>query len=179
MKIILFGLIAVFATAFAAEPAAKPTTLAESKTTPPTLAEIVANPIYIRGAMGSQAVLVTDPKTGLVDEELAKAVKATGLEDGIHFFPLPATGISPVAKFRSAPRFPDELRRRGVSGEARYLLVIGADGMVKGICCYQSSDPAFAVAGAGALITWKFSPAKIGATPIPVLAAQKMEFNAR
>lgn len=143
----------------------------------PKLAELISDPKYIRGALGIKALLVTDPKTGEVSPGLLNDVKAAGLAEGIELIALPIGAVQPKAITRVAPFYPDDLRRKNIGGMARFIFVIGADGKVKGLYCVEADHPDLAVAAAAAVAQWRFAPAKIENTPIPVIAGQMVEFN--
>jgi hypothetical protein len=49
------------------------------------------------------------------------------------------------------------------------VALVGTDGKVKCVYCYQYSDRLFAIAYAAALSKWRYEPAKINGTAVPVL----------
>ncbi len=142
----------------------------------PTLAEIIADPRNLRQALGTKGLLVTDAKTGQVSDELMKAVKRARLTEGIQLYPLPASAVSPVPEFRAVP---DALRSKYDDATADFLIVIGANGTVQGIYCLESSDPEFAVAGAAAVLKWRYRSATIDGTPVPVIANLRLHLIRR
>ena len=56
-------------------------------------------------------------------------------------------------------------------------MLIGADGAVKCLYCYSHNDRLFAMAAAMAVVKWRYTPAKIQGTAVPVLAGLPMEFQ--
>jgi|GEM_PF-6104724 len=142
------------------------------------LAELISDSQYFKAALGSKALLVTDPKTGEVPKELLHAIASARLNEGIQFYPLPKEAVQPTPKKRNAPEYPAQLRRKGVDGAARLLIVIGADGTIKAIHCNEATHPEFALAAAEAVSKWRFSPATIQETPVPVVATLLLEFDA-
>lgn len=155
---------------------------ADSKPNPgpnsaPGLADVIHDPSYLRQALGRKAIVLPTVVPGKPDETLT-ALHAAGLDKDIEFFALPANATPPKALQRQPPAYPQPQRDQRVSGSARYLFVIGADGLVKAIYCCESSDPDFALSGAKALIWWRYTPAKIQGTAVPVVASQLLEFSA-
>ncbi len=144
----------------------------------PTLAEIVSNPAHLEQALGPKTLLLTRPVAGAINPELAAVIKEAKLDQKTQFFILPLEASEPKARVRAGPIYPYNLRRAGVSGKASFLVLIGADGKIKGIYCYAATQPAFASAAAEAILKWQFEPAKIQGTAVPVLVSQILEFTA-
>ena len=126
--------------------------------------------------MGPKAYVATEAD-GKVSRELQLAIKSVRLDESVRFSALPPEAEPVRAPKRQPPSYPAELRRAGVSGYARFLFLIGSDGTVQGIYCFDASRPDFALAGAEALLKWRFSPATVGDTPVPMVASQTLEFN--
>jgi periplasmic protein TonB len=82
----------------------------------------------------------------------------------------------PVEGFQ--PRYPDELRRAGVSGLVQVQYVVGSDGRVdeQSIRVLASSHPAFLLAALQALRGSRFKPARRGGRPVAVLVQQTIRF---
>jgi TonB family protein len=154
----------------AATPERKPTAR-------PKLAEIISDGKYLRGALGTKALLATDLSTGEASPELLADIKAAGLAESVQFIPLPKEAVQPKPKSRVAPVYPESLHRKGVGGEVRFLFVIGADGTVKGIYCSYATSPEFALAAAAALTQWRFEPCRIQGTAVPLLVTQTLKFE--
>lgn len=82
----------------------------------------------------------------------------------------------PVEGFQ--PRYPDQLRRAGVSGLVQVQYVVGSDGRVdeQSIRVLASSHPAFLQAALQALRDSRFKPARRGGRPVAVLVQQTIRF---
>lgn len=150
----------------------------QAPTISPKLADIIFNPKYFRGALGRKALILSDPITGAPSPELLADVKSASLPEDLQLIPLPKDAIQPMPKSRGVAVYPDELRRKNIGGKVRFVYVVGADGGVKGIYCASASHPDLAIAAAASLVRWRFEPAKIQNTPVPVIVGQVMEFEA-
>jgi len=84
-----------------------------------------------------------------------------------------------MAEFR--PRYPDGLRRAGVSGLVQLQYVVGSDGRVaeRSVRVLTSSHPAFLLAALLALRDSHFKPARRGGRPAAVLVQQTIRFRYR
>jgi TonB family protein len=154
-------------------------TLWAKKAKGPKIDEMIVTPQHLKDSLGPNTILLTKLRVGPAGPEVAKAIVDGGLDKVTEFFPLPDEDASePEPIKRITPPYPQELRRRGISGTAKFLMLIGSDGTVKSLYCYASSDPRFAVAAAEALAGWKFKPTMIKGTPVPALANQALGFSA-
>jgi len=72
----------------------------------------------------------------------------------------------PVPVAQPQPRFPEELRKQGSSGEAVIELVIEPDGSPSDVHSVFSSDPAFGDAAVASVQKWKFEPGQKGGRPV-------------
>jgi hypothetical protein len=165
MKLKSLILVACLIAAFGTEATAKP-----------SLREQISNPKHLQEALGPKAYVLTDVR-GKVSRELQLAIKSARLDESVQFAALPPEAEPAEPTQRRPPAYPVELRRAGVSGHARFLFLIETDGTVKSIYCYDTSRPGFALAGAEAVKQWRFSPARIGDTPVAMVASQTLEFN--
>ena len=79
------------------------------------------------------------------------------------------------------PRYPDQLRRAGVSGQVQVQYVVGSDGRVdqRSVRVLHSSHPAFLLAAVEALRKSRFKPARRGGRPTAVLVQQTIRFSYR
>ncbi len=79
------------------------------------------------------------------------------------------------------PRYPEGLRRAGVSGLVQLQYVVGTDGRVdeQSIHVLTSSHPAFLLAALQALRDSRFKPARRGGRPVAVLVQQTIRFRYR
>jgi TonB family protein len=140
---------------------------------------LIATPQHLKESLTGTTMLLTKLNVGPTGPEVAKAILAAGLDQVTQFVPFPSENArEPEPTKRVAPVYPYELRRKGVSGSTSFLMLIGADGRVKSLYCYQSTHPWLADAAAEALNAWKFKPATVKGTAMPVLANQTMDFSA-
>lgn len=79
------------------------------------------------------------------------------------------------------PRYPDGLRRAGVSGLVQLQFVVGIDGKVdeRSVRVLTSSHPAFTLAAFQALRESRFRPARLGGRPAAALVQQTTRFSYR
>jgi TonB family protein len=79
------------------------------------------------------------------------------------------------------PRYPDGLRRVGVSGLVRLQFVVGSGGRVdeRSIRVLVSSHPGFLLAAFQAVRESRFKPARRGGSPTAVLVEQTIRFSYR
>jgi RNA polymerase sigma factor (sigma-70 family) len=68
----------------------------------------------------------------------------------------------PRPTFQGPPKYPFELRRDGVQGEATVDFIVGSDGMAHNAFAVDATHPAFVDAALEAVKTWRFSPGKKG-----------------
>ncbi|AOS45666.1 Gram-negative bacterial tonB protein [Lacunisphaera limnophila] len=149
---------------------------AKSKAAKLTLEDVVFDAQYLRQALGPKTLLTFEKPVAEIPASLAEALKTSGLADATKFMVLPPE-FGPPKVVESIPyNYPTKLRRGRTSGEADFLVLIGADGKVKTIHCYQHSDRMFALAVAAAVVRWQYAPTKIQETALPVLLAMHMSF---
>jgi RNA polymerase sigma factor (sigma-70 family) len=72
----------------------------------------------------------------------------------------------PRPTFQGPPKYPFELRRNGVQGEATVDLIVGPDGVAHNAFVVDGTHPAFADAALEAVKSWKFNPGKKGGKPV-------------
>ena len=175
MRIYLLPLALILTSALAAEPSS-----AKPPARPPTLEDVIFDPHYLRQALGPKTIISPIGPSAPPPElspEVTAAIENAGLKKVTQLLALPA-GATPLQRDKTvAPRFPDEKRRSGSPGTILFLIYVGTDGKVQGLYCSQASDHAYAVAAAEALLVWRFKPAKLGGTALPVLASQRFEFD--
>lgn len=144
---------------------------------PPKLSEILSDSKFLRSAIGTKALLVTNPQTGEVQPDLLQDIKSAGLTDSIEFIALPKDSTGPTLLERTPPKYPEKLKRKKTPGSTRVLYIIGADGIVKGLYCVSASHPDFAQAAAIAISQWRFEPARVQGTAVPVVMNSTLEFT--
>ena len=95
---------------------------------------------------------------------------------------LPGSAVDelPTLQDDLKPRYPDELRGPGLTGEVVVEYVVNADGRVtrSSFRIVRSTHPAFSRAVIEALVRARFNPARVGGRPVAVLVQQKIRFAA-
>jgi hypothetical protein len=180
MRAYLLSLALIISPALAAEPSpAKPTGPARPPASPPTLEAVIFDPQYLKQVLGPKTIVSPVAPQPALPPEVTNAIMEAGLKDITELIALPA-GATPVKLDKTVPpRFPDEKRKWGDPGKIVFLVYVGADGKVQGLYCLKSSDHAYAVAAAQALLSWRYKPAKLTGTAVPVLTGQLFEFESR
>ena len=87
----------------------------------------------------------------------------------------------PELMVQPQPRYPDGLRRVGMSGMVQLQFVVGSNGRVdeRSIRVVTSSHPGFMLAALQAVRESRFKPARRGGRPTAVLVAQTIRFSYR
>ena len=111
--------------------------------------------------------------TADANEATARGIEGLGRTPGTEFLLLPKDAIPPKAVRQSAPEYP----RYAGQGQARVLGLISTSGEVVAVYCLSATHPAFGSAAAEAVGHWKYKPAKLNGTAIPVIFTQLMEFS--
>lgn len=138
-----------------------------------TLEDIIFDAQYIQKLLGPNT-LVAPAKDGTIPTE---AILKAGLDKKTKIFALPDGITTPALKSSIPPVFP---RTRSLSTEgitARFLAYVGADGNVKCLYCYETTDQIFAIAAADAVIKWRYAPTKIGQTAVPIVLPVDVDFS--
>lgn len=73
----------------------------------------------------------------------------------------------PVPKFQARPRYPFEMRRAGITGEAVVEFIIDTEGNVVDARAIRSTREEFEAAAAQAVSKWKFRPGRKGNRDVP------------
>lgn len=84
----------------------------------------------------------------------------------------------PVPVRTTAPDYPAELRRDGLSGLVMVRCQIDASGNVTGTEVEKSSNPGFEQAAVAAVKRWKFKPAKQDGVPVTITVSIPIKFVA-
>lgn len=82
--------------------------------------------------------------------------------------PLPPGVVLPTPWLQPSPIFPQELRRKGISGGARLSLTISEQGNVTSCRVIEASHPEFGEAAQEAVLKWKYQPATVDGKPVEV-----------
>ena len=147
------------------------------RTAKPELAAVIKDLGQFRAALGKKAILLQNAQTGKVEEFITKAIQRTGLDKEVQFFTMPPGSTFPEPVKRTAPENVKRFARSGSIAQALFLMVIGADGGVTGLYCVESSHPDLAVACAAAIVSWRYTPARIQGTAVPVVTATVLEVS--
>ncbi len=139
-----------------------------------TLEDVIFDAKYLKQLLGAKTLVAPTEKSGTIPTE---AISKAGLDEKTQVFLLPDEATKPVLKSSFAPTYPQSLRLKRDPIKAKFLLFVGADGNVKGLYCYETNDQVFAIATADAVIKWRYSPAKLGATAVPVVVPFEMDFS--
>ena len=83
----------------------------------------------------------------------------------------------PVLIERTQPRYPLADRQRGVSGSVVLSVVIGSDGRVREPTVIRSVSPSMDRAATDAVQNWRYQPAVLNGTPVPVYGVVRMNFE--
>lgn len=164
----MLAAVALTASALADE---KPKTKKSDKL---TLEDVIFDAQYLRQHLGPKTLVAGHEKTGEIPVE---AISKAGISEKTQIFALPDEAVKPVLKSSIAPTFPQSYRFRREPSKAEFFLFVGADGAVKSLHCYETNDQVFAIIAADALIKWRYTPAKLGTTAVPVLVPVHMKFD--
>jgi periplasmic protein TonB len=118
----------------------------------------------------SRTPLGRDPRESPVSRDSSRSVFSTTEVDQL-----------PELAQELHPRYPDALRRAGVSGLVQVQYVVGSDGRVddRSVRVLASSHPAFLLAALQALRNARFKPARRAGQPAAVLVQQTIRFRHR
>jgi protein TonB len=75
------------------------------------------------------------------------------------------------------PDYPDELRERGIKGEAMIDFVVTRSGDVVQAKVVHATHPLFGEAAAKAVTQWKFNPGKVGTRRVNTRMQQPVTFS--
>jgi TonB family protein len=95
-----------------------------------------------------------------------EAVVIRRVPDGAPVYDLARLDAQPVPVFQARPRYPAELRNRGINGEAVVDFVIGPDGDVYRPHSVRETHPDFGAAAVEAVANWKFRPGQLNGHPV-------------
>jgi hypothetical protein len=156
----------------------------EAKPAELTLEDIIFDAKYLKQSLGPKtlvtAVVETARKRKKSDtamDDTLKAIKAAQLDEKTQIFALPDNATLPKLKSSIPHSYPPGLKISREPKKADFLMLIGADGAVKCLYCYYNNDRLFAMAAAMAVVKWRYEPAKIQGTAVPVLAGLPMKFE--
>lgn len=139
-----------------------------------TLEDVIFDAKYLKQVLGPNTLVAPTEKTAQIPTE---AIVKAGLDEKTKIFALPDDAVKPELKDSIPPSYPRSLGLSKEGIKARFLIFVGTDGRVKSLYCYDTSDQIFAIAVADAVIKWRYSPAKIGQTAVPVLVPIEIAFD--
>lgn len=84
---------------------------------------------------------------------------------------------NPVPVKTPPPRYPESLKREGISGVVAVILVIDEKGTITDASISKSSHHDFEKPALDAVKTWKFKPAKKDGNPVKVRVTIPLRFN--
>lgn len=84
---------------------------------------------------------------------------------------------NPVPVKTPPPRYPDSLKREGVSGVVAVTIVIDETGAVSSTAVAKSSHPDFEKPAMDAVAKWKFKPAKKDGAAVKVKVTLPLRFS--
>ena len=84
---------------------------------------------------------------------------------------------NPVPVKTPPPRYPDSLKREGVSGVVAVIIVIDEKGSIMSSSIAKSSHAEFERPALEAVKNWKFKPAKKDGNPVKVRVTIPLRFN--
>jgi protein TonB len=84
---------------------------------------------------------------------------------------------NPVPVKTPPPKYPDSLKREGVSGVVAVQIIIDETGVVSSSSILKSSHPDFEKPALDAVRNWKFKPAKKDGAAVKVKVTVPLRFN--
>ena len=107
--------------------------------------------------------------------QLEQSKGEAGLEE---VFSLADLDQRPRAIFQTPPRYPAELRRRGVAGTVTVVFTVDATGRVVAPKVERATDPAFESPALEAVRQWRFDPGTRKGQPVQFRMRVPITFNA-
>ncbi|MES2696030.1 MAG: energy transducer TonB [Verrucomicrobiota bacterium] len=74
--------------------------------------------------------------------------------------------VMPTPTHQSRPRYPFELRKAGISGEAVTIFTVKTDGTVADASTTKATDIRFGEAAVESVLKWRFRPAQVDGVPV-------------
>jgi hypothetical protein len=163
-SLVVTSLLAVLVTA--AEPAKAVDNL--------TLEDVIFDASYLKKMLGPNTLVARDAKSGEIPTE---AILHAKLDEKTKIYALPDEATKPELISSIPVSYPQSTRLRRDPPRADFLVFVGADGLVKCLYCYDTKDQVFAIVASSSLIKWRYSPAKIKGTAVPVLLPVEIKFS--
>jgi outer membrane biosynthesis protein TonB len=149
-------------------------TVAASKSAEPAAnasSVIVSNAADFVAKLPARVFVLVPNKTA--DEATTRGIESLGPTPNTEFFVLPKESTRPKAIRQGPPVYP----REAGQGKVLIMALIAPTGEVTAVYALAASHPAFATSAAKAVAQWKFKPAKLKDTAVPVIFVQLIEFN--
>lgn len=149
-----------------------------------TLEDVIFDESYLKKLLGPKTLVTAlvesnrgRKKTDTALADAIQAVKGARLDEKSQIYLLPDDATEPQLKTSIPHSYPPGLNITRELKKADFLMLIGADGAVKCLYCYHNNDRLFALAAARAVLKWRYEPAQIKGTAVPVVAGLPMEFQ--
>ncbi|HWA24777.1 MAG TPA: hypothetical protein VG734_03810 [Lacunisphaera sp.] len=146
-----------------------------------TLEDVIFDVSYLKKLLGPKTLVTAvvesnrgRTKSNTAIEDTVKAIKEAHLDEKSQIFLLPDGATEPVLQSSVPHAYGPGIKISRQEKKADFLMLIGADGAVKCLYCFNQNDRLFALAAAMAVVKWHYEPAKVGGTAVPVLAGLPM-----
>jgi protein TonB len=108
-------------------------------------------------------VVPIEPPHPVVDVKMDK-IPAVGGGGGLAERPFDLSQLdqAPVAKYQARPVYPDDMKKKGLSGDVLVDFVVDPEGNVRNAVPARSSERAFEESACNAVSKWKFKPGRKG-----------------
>jgi RNA polymerase sigma factor (sigma-70 family) len=91
-----------------------------------------------------------------------KPYRANRIDGNQPVFDVSRLDQAPTVMNQNRPKYPDQMRQAGTSGEAQIDFIIGSDGLVYNAYAVTFTDKAFADSAVQAVSQWVFKPGQVG-----------------
>lgn len=142
-----------------------------------TLEDVIFDARSIRDILGPKTLIVANKRGQELPVELSKAIAEADFSSKTRLFVFPDDGTRPKLVSSVPYSYPRSLRQGKNSGHANFIVHIDASGNVRSLYCYDHTERLFALAVAASIVKWRYEPAKIAGTPVPVLLEVPAEFR--
>ncbi len=105
------------------------------------------------------------PPEGLKTDANMMTIPETRNPPGLHgapIFDLATLDQQPVARVKTPPQYPFEMRRAGIAGEVTVDFIVDSNGNVQNAYALRSSQREFELPAVQAVSKWKFKPGRKG-----------------
>lgn len=96
---------------------------------------------------------------------------------GMKVFDISMLDQQPVARVRTPPTYPFEMRRAGISGQVTVEFIVDSNGDVQNAFVVRSSQREFEQPALQAVSKWKFKPGRKGGRAVNTRVSQLLDFN--